>query len=419
MPPPNTPIKSWPTPNVTDVLFYVERNSLLAQYQTFEYNTPYEDKEKYPHHKLVYVTPQTEERWSRWYYAADREHQDFYNFKFTSTDIGGHNFESVTRSYLLPRHGPNAYVAGQPAIGSNMPRTPEAVFGHYLEDDFIVANTKQDHAGMELDSLYVAVDVTYVNWCDNKSLLFDESSSHVLPDETKYYGANEVVPDSLNPDNKTAAELFAEPNNTFWGLRSDGTIVDGKQISCDWFTISWRKVVIGTGDAGSYGIPIRSYTTNETFLWPGIFNITRDMAIKPVTRFVDRTHTTTYDRYIVRITLTNPPYNGPTKFQVDEYWSKTPVTLPTIDKMIPKEITFQGANYNVQLAPTLHPETYFTDNIGTSDPEFHEGTYGQTFAATNFTEWPETLVVNANQTPFRGGYRILIQTAYRPDFYVP
>lgn len=413
MPPANTPVFTWPTPNVTDLLFYVERDGTLPKYQSFQYGDAFEDPVKFPHHKLIYVTPQTAERWSRWYYAADRENEDQYNFNYTSTDIGGHNFESVTRSYLVPR---DKFKAGEPGIGTNMPRIPASVFGQYAEDDFIVANTKQSHAGQELDSLYVALDVTYVNWCDNKSLLFDESTAKVLPDSTSYYGANEIVPDS---GDMTAEALFNDPTNAFWGIQSDGTIVDGKQISCDWFTINKRKVVEVTGDPGEYGYLIRSYTTNENFLWPGIFKKEVDLAMKVVTRFTDRTRTSTYDRYIPRITLQNPPYNGPTKMQVDEYWSKSPVTLPAISRMVPKEISFVGAQYNVQLAPTLHGETAFPDNIGSSDPEFHEGDYGQTFAATTPDDWPETLLVGASQTPFRGGYRILIQTVFRPDTYVP
>jgi hypothetical protein len=91
------PVFIWPTPDKEDYIFFVERNGDLKTSQNWTYGEPYHDKVKYPRHKLVYVTPQTVDKWSRWYYASDRITQDDYNWTLTTG-------EQLIRTYLVPRH---------------------------------------------------------------------------------------------------------------------------------------------------------------------------------------------------------------------------------------------------------------------------------------------------------------------------
>ena len=90
------PVFIWPTPNEEDFIFFVERNGDLPFNKNWVYGTPFPDNLKYPKHKLVFVAPQTDDKWSRWYYASDRLLEDEYNW---SLNAG----QELTRTYLVAR----------------------------------------------------------------------------------------------------------------------------------------------------------------------------------------------------------------------------------------------------------------------------------------------------------------------------
>lgn len=91
------PVFIWPTPNEEDFIFYVECNGDLPANKTWEYGTPFYDKLKYPNHKLVFVSPQTPDKWSQRYYASNRLLEDEYNWNLNTG-------EELLRTYLVPRH---------------------------------------------------------------------------------------------------------------------------------------------------------------------------------------------------------------------------------------------------------------------------------------------------------------------------
>ena len=267
--PSRVPVRTWPTPNTTDLLFYVERDGNLPINQcapgakSWAYGDPYFDRVNYPNHKLVYVSPQSPEQWSRWYYAADRTHQDDYNFSWSSTDIGGTRFQTVVRTYLTLR---SQFVAGTPKIGTPMELVPATVFGEYQAGDFVLASTKQVRTETELDSLYVAEERVFVRRCTITELPFDEATSAILSSTDTLYFGTEVVTGML-----TAAALFADRANAFWGTSATGYVTDGRQLTCDWYLITTKEVVppneaVEINGSSATAIPIRTYGGSETFM---------------------------------------------------------------------------------------------------------------------------------------------------------
>lgn len=91
------PVFIWPTPREEDFIFYVECNGDLPINKKWVYGQPYPDKLKYPNHKLVFVTPQTPDKWSQRFYASNRILEDEYNWTLNTG-------EELTRTYLVPRH---------------------------------------------------------------------------------------------------------------------------------------------------------------------------------------------------------------------------------------------------------------------------------------------------------------------------
>lgn len=93
------PVKLFPTATASDVLFYVTLGRLDKR-KIPEYGTSYRDSvpsvEDWPHHKLVHVSAPDGDGRQRWWFAADRENEDIYNWEI------GQGTELI-RSYLVKR----------------------------------------------------------------------------------------------------------------------------------------------------------------------------------------------------------------------------------------------------------------------------------------------------------------------------
>ena len=150
--------KIFPTPLTTDVLFSEIRDCNRSDFPA--YGTPHPNAVKWPHHKLIFIKPVDIERNEifEFFYAADRENQDLYNFSSGYRNIGGNReFKIVIREYVTPRAEFNASV---PAFKDAMPDVPAGVFDgvSYIFFDKQQKKTEQT----ELDSHYVLETHTYV-----------------------------------------------------------------------------------------------------------------------------------------------------------------------------------------------------------------------------------------------------------------
>lgn len=151
--------KDFITPLVADVLF----SELVdcSRKDIPEYGTPHPDSDKWPHHKLCFVReePQAQrENVFRWFYVADRENQDLYNFESTRQSVGGREFQMVTRSYVTPR---SKFLPHKPDFQEEMPNVPTDQFDGI---DYVYFSKEQSRIGdKELDSLYVAETYVYVD----------------------------------------------------------------------------------------------------------------------------------------------------------------------------------------------------------------------------------------------------------------
>lgn len=151
------PVFTWPTPGREDLLFYVEKNGDLPANKEWEFGDAYRGRFEFPDHKLVYVSPQTPDKWSKWFYASDRINQEEYNFEFTG--------DQLTRSYLVLRD--KYYARTQAEANAAIPQvedefvrpvvgTADTRFGQFVYTEDALSRTET-----ELDSLYVLVRQVY------------------------------------------------------------------------------------------------------------------------------------------------------------------------------------------------------------------------------------------------------------------
>ena len=240
----------FPTPLIGDVLFSEIRdcNRILIP----EYGTPHPDTNKWPDHKLIYVKTVDIERDGiyEFFYAADRENQDLYNFSHTEADIGGTKFDAVSRSYVIPRKDFNPDT---PAMGYTMPDSPLGLFA----DTHVLAQKQQNRIQeQELDSLYVAETHVYVKRTTLSAVKMNEETGRVKKSVTNLYYRGETI-------SGTAVEtLAASPTNAYWGQQTDGVFRELDQLSENWFAII-ESNVLPEGSVNSSDNPAKTRVINR------------------------------------------------------------------------------------------------------------------------------------------------------------
>lgn len=112
-------VLTFASPAVADILFYETIDGQRIGTAVPEYGTPHPDRRKWPNHKLVFIQNDDETgQMLRYYYAADREAQEAYNYELAENT-------SVTRTYVIPR---DDYPASLPIpVGG----TPDSKFPSY------------------------------------------------------------------------------------------------------------------------------------------------------------------------------------------------------------------------------------------------------------------------------------------------
>jgi hypothetical protein len=400
----------WPTPNREDFLFYVERNGDLPANKTWEYGSAYLDTIKYPNHKLVYVTPQEPDKWSRWYYAASREDQDLYNFEFAQFPIAGFRLDAVFRSYVSLR---DTFDPLTPVRGGAMPDVPEGMF----TNEWILFDIEQKRTGdKELDSLFVEERHIYFQRYTNKEYTYDDFFGAPLYETQYICHADESVYDFLTPPTPdpaalTVAELFDDPENVVWGLQDNGKFRGGARLNDEWYLLFERDTVPPwmVGDEGG-----RTYVSTIDFSWPAVLGgVTLDAW--PLRAGGQEIYP--------RVFLSKEAYRGATRCSVFQQFFKDATTgeaaLGLFSILNPTPIQFSCPYFNLSIGPTLHVGDTIDINVGTENPKYAYAADTWVFDATNYTDWPDEMVASDELKPFRGGFLREQITVYKPEFLEP
>ncbi len=152
--------KIFPTPIIGDVLFSEVRDCNRGKDPFPEYGTPHPNPARWPNHKLVFIKPVDIERNEifEFFYAADRENQDLYNFSFGFQSVGpNRQFRAVQRTYVTPRAD---FKPLDVEFGAPMPDVPKGKFDGV---EYVFFTRQQEPIQQEeLNALYVAEVHTYI-----------------------------------------------------------------------------------------------------------------------------------------------------------------------------------------------------------------------------------------------------------------
>ena len=199
----------------------------------------------------------------------------------------------------------------------------------------------------------------------------------------------------------TVDELFADPSHPFWGLQSNGIAREGKQLTASWYAISERAVV-----PESFALNGRSYTTTRDYTWPAVLSGIRveDWELRAGG----------YNRYVTPL-YKHETYSGPCRAFVQEtfYTSAPTVVVPQV--MLPLPILLATPVLSYREGPTLHNAISLSLSTGTGHPQYRYTAGVYSFPATNFTDWPASIVAADEVQPVRGGYIRSRMTIYRPS----
>lgn len=398
---------SFVSPTVGDILFYELVDARrIGEKNVPEYGTPHPDHHAWPHHKLVLIATDSGERGAdaqgrffRYYYAAERDNQDLYNWEFDKADIGGVAFDAVTRTYVTPRE---SFDAAAPTMGSAMPNIPTDKF----TGSYVLARRKQQRIGdRELDSLFIVDQHTYVKRCTIRSIGVDSSNGLPLISTETLYFSSEIVTGST-----TAAALFAAPTNGYWGLQADGHARTGRQLSCEWYQIISEQRVAGAYNAGTGIITVSGFETTKNYYWPPVLQNADGV------EFLNWARRDGSVEIHPRIVFARDGYNGPCKAVISRTWSKSPQVISALTQMLPTPINYSSPFFDLNVPECLHPAITAQCNIGTSDPVFSSNAgSARTTARTNHLSWPATIVAADDQEEHRGGYLRTQITIYQPS----
>jgi hypothetical protein len=286
---PDTPIRSFPTPNINDLVVVVDVDSRLPGYKPLEYGTPHPDQTRFRGAKLVYQEPvDGSDQFVRRIYATDRADQDAYNYAIKYS-AGSPGHPVYLRSYVLPRVD---YVP-----------LPEGSADTQFPDAFLIEEEMAPVEG-ELNSLYVKVTRAYETLPGPVITSFEtnEAGQKVTVTSQRKSSANYTLPAATATSNPSAQ---AEDTGVVTEqIRSVPAVFTRKQFSAerpDPLPTKFRaavpdvetsEIVAGTAQQPTLSVPqeLSASETQETVFLKRISRRLRPDPVYPFT-FTETTRT--------------------------------------------------------------------------------------------------------------------------------
>ncbi len=386
-------VLSFPTPRGrADLIFFEFRDQRLPKNQHWTYGEAHPNSALYPHHELVFVSPQSENPgWSKWFYAAKREFQNLYNWTFSDADTWPTLTQVfVTKDADFDPDAPIYKVVPPPPLPGGKLTVDQALYPVPPAEDvnltgyLPISTTRRDIQDRELASLYCEVVIVY----EKVGMTLSGSELDEDTGEIRSFSQNKVV--------------AGTPGTT---VGADGVYSEVKPINTLWSTKTTRRA------AGLAGAISKTRTTNIVvdYFWPAVLNSGSPLDILSATR-----KDGTIQRFIFP-NYSRLAYNGPCKAEKIEEWSATPFQPIEIDVLNPMPVVYKGMNEEFSIPACLHGVVTVTETAGSNDPVWVSGTQlQQVYGATTATDWPAFVRASFSVRRLYGGYLGQLIKVYRP-----
>lgn len=406
------------------------------------YGSAHPDANNFPNFKLALIKNEDDDQgqFQLFYYVKDRTDQDDYNWEFQAAGVGSSRYDSVVRTYVTLR---SAFNESSPEVNSAMPITTSDPFES--TDGYILFEKKQVRSGDEtLDSLYVVEQRTFVKKVPIRRVDLDEMFDNPLrsketiyfadetPKKTTVFGDTDTLVDVDSVDGSSVVDttedvfkkgvLATANSKKFFGTSIEtnsaesvkyGLLCEGRQISDNWYAVAEREII--KTDANNI---VDTFITYQNFTWPPVLD---RIIVDRWTRRDGGADPVEYPIY------KRGAYSGPTRVEIKVFWKESKWEIGTaadendssgklslIKPMHPEPILFQSPIASVSVPPTLHNRFIIVASTGSNHPTYtYKGTTW-TYNATNYVDWPASLVIQDSQKPFRGGYLREKLTAFIP-----
>jgi len=439
------------------------------------YGTAHPNTDKFPNFKLAHIKNADDQQgqFQYWYYVKDRSEQDKYNWEFQAAGVGSMRYDSVVRTYVLPRYGSDTdgalgssqtggtdvFDENLPALNSTMPSTIHDPFGGGLgssttpDTGYVLFEKKQVRSGdTTLDSLYVVEQRIYVKKVPIRRVDMDPEFSVPLRSKETLYYTGETLQKTVRfhqndsdsdgtADSDVMAALSGTPTvdvaakkgkdqSDMWGTFRETYPTDGsstttadsyfgifrevRQLSNNWYAVAEREVIKMQRDNSASG---------DTPAVDGLVNsyyTTQDFTWPAVLDTdnggpVDAESWTRKNNKgadtVVYPVFKRDEYRGPTKMFVELYWKESAFGEPT-------STTFSATNLQ-KLDPMLPRPIEFTTPIiklqikSTLHPDvFFTATSGTNHPIYEYTGTQRIFTATGNHTDWPPS--IVIKDSQRP-----
>jgi len=418
-------VLSFVSPKVADLLFFETVDAQRVGKTPPAYGTAHPDTKNFPNHKLCYVKQaDANGLFYEYYYAADRDSQDDYNFEFSQADLGGNEYDTVIRTYVRLRSDFNdtataattdstKHQKDNPKAGDQMPDIPTDQF----DDSYILMTRQQKRIGeAELDGVFVVEQRVYFRYEDKITFNTDlEFNDELKTTEILAYVDKTNVPTKAG-DITWAADSSATRAN--WGIKAvdlTGTVNDGvynyevERLSTDWWKITEQQIV-GSNLYNGY-----VFKTRQNYSYPAEL-----IGFKFTT--IDRRDGSAENSVTAQ---EKDAFSGPILMTVTRRWYEAAATANgivegfVIDTFKPRSGSYSGALYNLSYSNVLTKPFTLIDTVGTGHPTYKPGAYANNFFEQGSTPTAQpasgsTVNVSASSRQFRGGFLVETVTGVIP-----
>lgn len=145
--------------------------------------------------------------------------------------------------------------------------------------------------------------------------------------------------------------------------------------------------------------------------WPPVL---RGLGWNPILRYKSAGGGSTYvERYNWDVDIRDA-FDGPTKVVTTEYLSPQPFTIAVPEILRPEGFNFDYVLGNLEVPRCLHGAFNFSFSTGTTNHFYPYTISEKAVQATNYTDWPATLVISDTQKRINGVWHRTTVTATRP-----